>query len=163
MSNASGYDGQATALNPGAVTISAALGGTTASTVLTVTPATLVSIGVTAANPSIADGLTSQFTATGVYTDNSMQDLTALVAWTSSDTTVASVSNAPAFHGLATGVSPGSVTITAASGSVSGAMNLTVTPAVLVSIALIPANPSIANGTQPAVRRDRHLYRRLDA
>ena len=148
VSNASGYDGQATALNTGAVTITAAMGGTTASTVLTVTPAMLVSIGVTSANPSIADGLTSQFTATGVYTDNSTQDLTALVAWTSSDTTVASVSNAPAFHGLGTGVSPGSVTITAASGSVSGAMNLTVTPAVLVSIALIPANPSIANGTQ---------------
>ncbi len=107
-----------------------------------------MSIGVTPANPSIANGLNSQFIATGLYTDNSTQDLTASVAWTSSDTTVASVSNASASHGLAKGVSPGSVTITAASGTVSGSTNLTVTPAVLVSIALIPANPSIANGTQ---------------
>lgn len=148
VSNASGYDGLGVGLSPGAVTITATLGGATASTVLNVTAATLVSIGVTSANPSIANGLTSQFTATGVYTDNSTQDLTASVAWTSSDTTVASVSNASASHGLATGVSPGLVTITAAKGTVSGSMDLTITPAALVSIALIPANPSIANGTQ---------------
>ena len=148
VSNALGYAGLGVGLNPGSVTITATLGGASASTVLTVTPATLVSIGVTPANPSIANGLASQFMATGVYTDNSTQDLTASVAWTSSDPTVATISNASASHGLATGVSPGTVTITAASGSVSGSMSLTVTPAALVSIALLPANPSIANGTQ---------------
>jgi len=148
VSNALGYDGLGVGLNPGSVTITATLSGVSASTVLTVTPATLVSIGVTSANPSIAKGLTSQFMATGVYTDNSTQDLTASVAWTSSDPTVASISNASASHGLATSVSSGSVTIAAASGAVSGSMSLTVTPAALVSIALIPANPSIANGTQ---------------
>ncbi len=148
VSNALGYDGLGVGLNPGSVTITATLAGASASTVLTVTPATLVSIGVTPANPSIANGLTSQFMATGVYTDNSTQDLTTSVAWTSSDPTVASISNAAASHGLATGVSPGSVTIAAASGNVSGSMNLIVTPAALVSIALIPANPSIANGTR---------------
>jgi len=148
VSNASGYEGLGTALAPGSVTISAALSGMTGSTVLTVTPATLVSIGVTPANPSIANGLTGQFIATGVYTDNSMQNLTASVAWTSSDPSIASVSNASASHGLATSVSPGSVSITAASGSVSGSTGLTVTPASLVSIALIPADPSIANGTK---------------
>jgi trimeric autotransporter adhesin len=148
VSNALGYDGLGMGLNPGSVKITATLAGASASTVLTVTPATLVSIGVTPANPSIANGLTSQFLATGVYTDNSTQDLTASVAWTSSDPTVASISNASASHGLATGVSPGSLAITAASGSVSGSTSLTVTPAALVSIALIPANPGIANGTQ---------------
>jgi 6-phosphogluconolactonase (cycloisomerase 2 family)/urocanate hydratase len=145
VSNALGYDGLGMGLNAGSVTITATLGGASASTVLTVTPATLVSIGVTPPNPSIASGLTSQFTATGVYTDNSTQNLTASAAWTSSNTSVASVSNAT--HGLATALSPGPVTITAASGTVSGTTSLTVTPAALVSIALIPANPSIAYGT----------------
>ena len=148
VSNASGYEGLGTALTPGSVTISAILSGTSASTVLTVTPATLASIGVTPANPSIADGLTGQFIATGLYTDNSTQNLTASVAWTCSDPAIASISNAPASHGLATSVSPGSATITAASGSVSGSTGLTVTPAALVSIALISADPSIANGTK---------------
>jgi YVTN family beta-propeller protein len=148
VSNALGYDGLGIGLAPGSATITAALAGVSASTVLNVTPATLVSIGVTPANPSIANGLTGQFVATGVYTDNSLQDLTAYVAWTSSDTTVASISNAASSHGLATGLSPGTAAITAAGGTVSGSTNLTVTPAALVSIALIPANPSIANGTQ---------------
>jgi YVTN family beta-propeller protein len=148
VSNASGYEGLGTALTPGSVTIFATLSGTSASTVLTVTPAMLVSIGVTPANPSIANGLTAQFIATGLYTDNSTQNLTASVAWTCSDPAIASISNASASHGLATSVSPGSVTIAAASGSVSGSTSLTVTPAALVSIALIPADPSIANGTK---------------
>ena len=148
VSNASGYEGLGTALTPGSVTISATLGGTSGSTVLTVTPATLVSIGVTPANPSIANGLTGQFMATGVYTDNSTQNLTASVAWTSSDPTIASISNASASHGIATSVSPGAVSITAATGGVSGSTGLTVTPAALVSIALILAGPSIAMGTQ---------------
>jgi DNA-binding beta-propeller fold protein YncE len=147
VSNASGYDGLASALAPGSVTVTATLGAVSGSTSLTVTPATLVSIGVTPANLSIANGLTNQFIATGVYTDNSTQNLTASVAWTSSNPSVASVSNAPLSHGLALGVSPGSVTITAATGSVTGSTGLTVTPATLVSIALIPADPSIASGT----------------
>jgi 6-phosphogluconolactonase (cycloisomerase 2 family)/urocanate hydratase len=146
VSNASGYDGLATALAPGSVTVTATLGAVSGSTGLTVTPATLVSIGVTPANPSIANGLTNQFIATGVYTDNTTQNLTASVAWTSSNTAVASVSNAPLFHGLAMGISAGSVIVTAATGNVSGSTGLTVTPATLVSIGVTPANPSIANG-----------------
>ena len=60
------------------------------------TDATLVSIEVLPAAPSIASGSTQQFTATGLYTDNSTQDLTAQVTWDSSDGAVATVSNAPA-------------------------------------------------------------------
>ena len=53
------------------------LGISLGSTVLTVTAATLQSIAVTPANPSIAKGLTQQFTATGTYSDSSTQNLTA--------------------------------------------------------------------------------------
>lgn len=147
VSNASGYDGLATALSPGSATITATLGNVAGSSTMTVTAATLVSIGVTPANPSVAAGLTSPFIATGIYTDNSTQNLTASVAWTSAVPIVASISNALGSNGLATTFAPGSTTITASSGSVSGSTGLTVTPATLVSIAVIPANPSIANGT----------------
>ena len=147
VSNASGYDGLTIALSPGPATITATLGTIAGSTGLTVTPATLVSIGLTPTSPSIATGLTAQFVATGVYTDNSTQNLTTSVAWTSSDPTVVAVSNASGSNGLATALGQGSVTITASSGGVSGSTGLTVTPATLVSIAVTPANPSIANGT----------------
>ena len=41
------------------------------------------SIAVTPANPSIAKGLTEQFTATGTFSDSSTQDLTSQVTWAS--------------------------------------------------------------------------------
>jgi 6-phosphogluconolactonase (cycloisomerase 2 family) len=147
VSNAAGFEGQATALGTGAVTMTAAIGAIQGSTILTVTPATLVSIAVTPANPSIADGTSEQFTATGTYTDNSTQNLTTAVLWSSSDSSIAAVSNASGSNGLATGLGQGAATIGAALGSVSGSLTLNVTPAILVSLTVIPANPTVAKGT----------------
>ena len=147
VSNASGYDGLGTALNPGTTTVTATLGGVSGSTTLAVTAANLVSITVTPANPSIANATTQQFTAIGAYTDNSTLIITSSVTWSSSNTNFATISNASGSNGLATAVGQGSVTITAASGSVSGSTTLTVTPVTLVSIAVTPASPGVANGT----------------
>jgi len=147
ISNAAGSSGFATSLVQGSVTISAALGSVSGSTALSVTPATLVSLSVIPANPSIAKGTAQQFTAIGTYTDNSTQDLTGSVGWSSSDTGIVSVSNASGSNGLASTLATGSVTVTATSGAVSGSTGLTVTPATLVSIAVIPGTPSIAAGT----------------
>ena len=58
----------------GKSTISATLGAVQGSTVLTATAATLLSIAVTPANPSIAVGIAQQFTATGTYSDHSTQN-----------------------------------------------------------------------------------------
>ena len=130
----------------GSTTVSATSGGVTGDTTLTVTDATLVSIEVSPATPSIANGLTQQFTATGLYTDNSTQDLTTQVTWASSDSAVATVSNAAGSNGLATTAGVGSTTVSATSGGVSGDTTLTVTDATLVSIEVTPAAPSVANG-----------------
>jgi uncharacterized protein YjdB len=94
-----------------------------------VTAATLVSIAITPPSATIAVAATQQFTATGTYTDTSTQDLTNTVVWTSSDTSVATINNASPY-GLATAVSAGTTTISAASGSVqsTGTITLTVTP-----------------------------------
>jgi trimeric autotransporter adhesin len=148
VSNAPGFEGAGTALNTGTVTVTATMGAIQGSSSLTVTSATLVSIALTPPNPSIAYGTSAQLTATGTYTDNSTQNLTAMVSWTSSNVGVAAVSNAAGSNGLVTSASQGSTTIAAALGAVSGSTNFTVTPATLVSLAVIPANPSIANGTQ---------------
>ncbi len=116
------------------------------STTVTITPATLVSIAVTPAIPSIALGVTQQFTATGTFTDSSTQDITQTVRWSSDTTSVAIISNAADQVGLATSVGIGTATITATSGAISGSTTLTVTAASLVSIVVTPANPSIALG-----------------
>jgi len=111
-------------------------------------PATIVSFEVSPTNPSIALGTTQQFKVTAIYSDNTTQDFTAAVTWSSSDTGVATISNAAGSNGLATSVSTGTTTITATSGSISATMTLTVTPATLVSIGVTPTNPSIAKGTK---------------
>ena len=85
------------------------------------TAATLVSIGVTPATPSKAKGLTQQLTATGVYTDNSTQDLTTTVTWSSSDTNRVTISNADGSRGLASTPGVGAVTVTATSAPISAA------------------------------------------
>ena len=86
------------------------------------TPPALVSIAVTPANPSIPNGATQQFTATGTYSDGSTQNLTATAIWTSSNTAVATISST----GLATSLTTGPTTIQAASGAISGTTVLTV-------------------------------------
>jgi trimeric autotransporter adhesin len=134
--------GLATGVAAGASTISATLSGVTGSTVLTVTAAALQSIAVTPANPSVAKGLTAQFTATGTYSDQSTQNLTSQVTWASAATSVATITAA----GLATGVATGSSTISATLSGVTGSTVLTVTAAALQSIAVTPANPSVAKG-----------------
>ncbi|GFE56828.1 DUF3443 family protein [Geobacter sp. AOG1] len=85
----------------------------------------LVSIAITPSNPSIAVATTQQFTATGAYSDNTKQDLTASVTWSSSNTSVATIVGTT---GLATSVAIGSTTITAALGGISGTTTLTVSP-----------------------------------
>jgi hypothetical protein len=109
-------------------------------------PPSLVSIQVTPATPSVASGLTAQFVATGVYSDQSTKALTTQVTWASSNTSLATISNAAGSNGLATTTSVGTATISATSGSISGNTNLTVSPATLVSIQVTPASRSVTNG-----------------
>jgi 6-phosphogluconolactonase (cycloisomerase 2 family) len=147
INNTSGSNGIVTAVAAGSTTITAASGTLSGSTTLNVTTVTLVSIGVTPAAPSISSGTSQQFTATGVYSDNSTQNLTNLVTWHAVNPAVASITTAIGSGGLATGVGPGTTEITATLGGVVGSANLTVTAAVLVSIAVTPSNFSIPKGT----------------
>ena len=118
--------GLATGRQFGSVTISAALGSVNSSTGLTVNKNPLVGIVVTPVNPSITAGQTQQFTATGTYSDGSMQDLTKTAHWSSSSSGVATINNGVSGGGLATGQGTGSATITASFQGVSGSTTLTV-------------------------------------
>jgi uncharacterized protein YjdB len=147
VSDAAGSKGLATAVAAGTTTISAALGGVAASASLTVTSATLTAIAVDPANPTIAKGTGQTFTATGIFSDGTNQDLSALVTWQSDAPGVATVSNAGASPGQAAGADVGTATITASFLGVDGSTLLTVSPAQLVSLGITPAAPSIALGT----------------
>ncbi|PKA17174.1 beta strand repeat-containing protein [Leptospira haakeii] len=148
ISNAAGTEGKATAAAIGTTNITATLGTITSpSTTLTVTAAVLQSITITPASPSVAKGRSENLSATGTYSDNSTQDLTTSVTWSSSSNSTVGVSNANGTKGKATGVSVGTATITATLGSVSNSITFTVTSAVLDSIEVHISASSIAKGT----------------
>ena len=139
--------GLANTLAAGNTTITAALGAIHGQATLTVTPATLASISVTPTTPSRPVPLTLAFNATGIFTDHTTQDLTTQETWASSSTAAATISNAAGSQGLASTVAAGTTTISATKGSISGSTLFTVTSATLQSIAVAPADPSIAKGT----------------
>jgi uncharacterized protein YjdB len=134
--------GLASAKAQGSATVTATQGSITGSTGLTVQAPVLASIAVTSVSPSVAAGVTDQFTATGTYSDGSTQNLSSTAKWTVSSSSIATISNS----GLATSKAPGSAIITATQGSVSGTAGLTVVPAVLTSIAVSSVSPSVAAG-----------------
>ena len=121
----------------------AALASAELYTPATLTPAGLVSIAVTPANPSIAVGATQQLTATGTFSDNSTEQL-ASVTWSSSNPAVAAIDNDAGDAGTAFGLAQGTATITAQAGSVSGSVTLTVGAAEVESITATSGTPQSA-------------------
>jgi len=117
--------GNAHGLTGGKATITATSGAKSGSGTLSVLPegVTLSSIAVTPAMASVAIGGTQAFVAKGTYSEGSVADISNLVTWTSNNLPAAIVLPS----GVATGLSGGTATITAASFGKSGFGTLTVT------------------------------------
>ena len=131
--------GVATGTGVGATSITASLGSVTGSAILTVTPAALTSLAITPANASVSVDGRQQFTATGTYSDRTVQDVTSQVNWLSSNPAVATISAT----GLALGLTSGQATITADLDGVSGSAGLTVSNSGVSEFPLSPgAGPS---------------------
>jgi uncharacterized repeat protein (TIGR01451 family) len=95
--------------------------------VLTVDPRPLVSISLSPNQPTVTRGSTTQFTATGTYSDGTTADLTNVVTWTSSDPAIATITPT----GSVAAMARGTTAITASSGSISASTTMTVTPSPL--------------------------------
>jgi uncharacterized delta-60 repeat protein len=100
---------------------------------------------VTPVNPSMPVGITQQFTASGMYSDGTIHDVSRQVTWSSSNPSVATIDIS---SGLATANAAGTATITATSGGISGSTTLTVNYyATLSSISVVTHfNPGIPVG-----------------
>ena len=131
------------AIANGSANVSACTGSICGSTAVTVGQAALVSIAVTPANPTVSEGWSVQFSATGSYTDGSTNGLTSSATWNSSTPGVATISST----GLATGQYIGTSTISATVGPITGNANLTVAQPVVVSLAVNPTTLFMTPGT----------------
>jgi len=114
--------GLVTARGAGSATITAASGGKSGTSTITAAIVPVASVVVSPASASVATGNTVQLTATPK--DSAGNTLSGRsITWSSSATTVATVSSS----GLVSGVTIGSATITAATGGKSGSSAITVT------------------------------------
>ena len=129
--------GLATAVSAGTAVISATYGTVLGSTTLTVSSTPLTSISVVPAlNAGVTTlpvGIQERLKATG----NSGDDITSQVTWHSSSTSVLIIDST----GLATALAPGTATITAVSGTITGGFTVTVTSATLSSISVVADPP----------------------
>src|SRR5439155_394255 len=114
--------GLVTARGAGSATITAASGGKSGTSTITAAIVPVASVVVSPASASVATGNTVQLTATPKdAAGNTLSGRS--ITWSSSATTVATVSSS----GLVSGVTIGSATITAATGGKSGSSAITVT------------------------------------
>ncbi|TGN41463.1 Ig-like domain-containing protein [Marinobacter confluentis] len=140
------------ALEQGTATLTASLEGEQVDLAVTVTDADLVSLSLTPVNASIPLGLSLRYVAQGTFTDGSVQDLSDLVTWTSSDQTVAVISNSSSSRGRVDTLALGTSTITAVADGVAQSTDLTVDDAQLTSIDLEPTQQTVANGSDATIR-----------
>jgi hypothetical protein len=140
--------GMALAKAPGAAVISATSNGLTGSATLNVLPASLVSLALTPAATTFQIGATRQLAAFATYSDGSVVDVTANSEFVSATPAAVRIANT----GLIAGVAAGSSTITASFNGKTATATATTTGATLSSIAVTPANATVAiNGTQQFV------------
>ncbi|MES2128740.1 MAG: ice-binding family protein [Pseudomonadota bacterium] len=135
--------GLATARAPGNALVSASYAGRLASATLTVGPAVVTALAVIPQVPTVLPGATRQLAVTATYSDASSADVTAASSFVSATPASASVSST----GLVTGVAAGSSIVSASFGGISATTTASVPAGVtLSSLAISPANPSIAVG-----------------
>ena len=136
--------GLITANIAGSTQVTAEYAGLSRSLSVTVSSATLQSITVSTSNTQIPAGLSTGFSATGLYTDGSEQNLTDQVEWTVSDTQIASIDSA---SGALTGLQAGAVNVSAVKENITGSLPFTVSPATLSALQVSPATLVLAKGT----------------
>ncbi|HTA21533.1 MAG TPA: Ig-like domain-containing protein, partial [Polyangia bacterium] len=125
VSDALATKGLVTGVAAGGATIQAQYTGVSGTTNVNISSAALVSISIAPQAPTIAVGAIQAFTATGTFDDMTTLDITPVVTWTSSDTSIADVSNADGSRGQATAFGSGTTTIQAQRGTITGTTTLT--------------------------------------
>ncbi|MBF0452699.1 MAG: Ig-like domain-containing protein [Candidatus Magnetomorum sp.] len=145
VGNETNFRGLARAISEGKTQIIAEYDGNMAATDVMVNNGILTSIQIypDTENAIIAKGFNKKFHAIGVYSDDTQQDITEQVAWTSQFNSIAKVSNVSGLKGLTEAMSVGSTQIIAAMGNISAFVDVTVSESILSQLRVLPQNKTI--------------------
>jgi LruC domain-containing protein len=146
ISNSPESIGTVTTTSTGTVRIIGTFGSFTASKTITVQPASVVSVAISPTTANVAKGFVRQFSASGTYTDGTVQDLTANATWISDsngdgvdDSIAASISNIGGKKGLLTGINSGNSNVKVVFNGVSSS---------LTAVSVLQSN-TIVIGSEP--------------
>lgn len=147
VSNAPGDEGLLTANSVGTATVTASFGGATGQTSVVVSAATPVRLEVVPLTVSLAKGRTLQLTARLVLSDATTSDVTGQATWGSASPFVATVSSS----GLLTAMNVGNASLTASFMGFVAQRTVSVTSAVVQSLAVTPDPLVLAKGRTGAL------------
>ena len=97
----------------------------------------ITALQVSPSNATVAPTVTQQYTVTATYANNTTADVTSSVTWSTSPTSVATITSG----GLLTAVAMGTATVNAQSGSVIGSTGVTVATQTITSVSITPTAP----------------------
>ena len=133
--------GLVSGVSAGSTTITATIDGVPGATTVTVGPVPIGTVSVSPSTVTLNPGQTSPLSAT-VRDANGGTMANAQVSWTSSNSGVATVTSS----GVVTAMAPGSATITASSGGVSGSATVTVAPLPVGTVSVSPSTVTLNPG-----------------
>jgi hypothetical protein len=135
-------EGNLTGVGKGEAQVSATYQQVTGTASVTVSSAVIISLAVSARNPSLPMGESEPLTATAKFSDGSAQDVTQSATWQATPTTIATI-NA---QGSLTGVGRGTAQVSAAYQGATGSTAITIGAAALVGITVGATQPTLAVG-----------------
>lgn len=144
-------NGVITLQSAGAAVVTATYAGLTANVNVTVANKSLVSITISGGSTVQTNG-TKNLIATANYSDSSTQVVTNSVTWSSSNTSVLTVSNTLPNVGRVTGIAGGTSNVTAVMGVITGNLLVTVNSVTISSIAITPNNALVPSGSTYSLR-----------
>lgn len=133
--------GVVTANAVGTTIITATSEGASANATVTVSPVPVASLAIVPSSATVTVGQTAALAAT-VKDANGLTVTDRVVAWSSSDDRIATVSTA----GVVRGIAPGSAVVSATSEGVTGTSALTVVSVAVGSVAVLPTSATVQRG-----------------
>ncbi len=124
-------------------------------TVIVLPQSPLTSITLMPRNYSVVSGTAQQLMAMGNYADNTMEDISDQVTWSSSNPAIATVSEAAGTAGLVSTSAAGTATITASMDGQSGSTQFTVTSPAL------SAPPPVTVTSVQAIENKHHMVAQI--